>query len=233
MANYENDSVTLIDLTTRTILGELDLRPGKSNVAQTGVAGGEYPFAVAFRGNNKAYVTSVRDRELVVVNVKDGLSVSSRIKFAGRPNKMVLNRAQSLLYLALDNSDQVAVVDTNKDQLLNLISSGGPGYVFAPGQPIPGSNSNSVALSPDESRLYVTNGGTNSVAVIELLRDGTNGFSIGLIPTAWYPNSVSVSKDGSTLYVVNGKSNGGPNPNNCSENGNVPDCAAVTNMSCS
>ena len=225
VANYENDSVTLIDLTTRTILGELDLRPGKSNVAQTGVAGGEYPFAVAFRGNNKAYVTSVRDRELVVVNVKDGLSVSSRIKFAGRPNKMVLNRAQSLLYLALDNSDQVAVVDTNKDQLLNLISSGGPGYVFAPGQPIPGSNSNSVALSPDESRLYVTNGGTNSVAVIELLRDGTNGFSIGLIPTAWYPNSVSVSKDGSTLYVVNGKSNGGPNPNNCSENGNVPDCA--------
>jgi YVTN family beta-propeller protein len=137
---------------------------------------------------------------------------------------MVLNQSQTLLYLALDNSDQVAVIDTTKDQVVNLISSAGPAFVFAPGQVISGSNSNSVALSPDGRTLYVTNGGTNSVAVIQLRKDRVHGSAVGLIPTGWYPNSVSVSKDGSTLYVVNGKSNAGPNPENCSPGGNVPNC---------
>lgn len=227
VANYENDSVSLVDLAQRAVVSELDLRPGKSDSSQTGVPGGEYPFGVAFKGNNKAYVSSIRDRELVVVNLNSGLSVSSRIKFTGRPNKMVLNSAQSLLYLVLDNSDQVAVIDTATDQVVNTISSAGPDFVFAPGRPISGSTSNSIALSPDESHLYVTNGGTNSVAVIQLRPDHVHGAAIGLIPTGWYPNSVSVSQDGSTLYVVNGKSNAGPNPNACSPGANVPNCGAA------
>ncbi len=226
VANYENDSVSLVDIPTRTVLSELDLRPGKSDPSQTGVPGGEYPFAIAFKGSSKAYVSSIRDQELVVLDVNGGLTVSSRIEFSGRPNKMVLNRTQTLLYVSIDNSDQVAVIDTNKDKIVNLISSAGPEFVFAPGRPISGSNSNSVALSPDESTLFVTNGGTNSVAVIQLRSDHINGYPIGLIPTGWYPNSVSVSKDGSTLFVVNGKSNAGPNPDNCSEDGNNPACGA-------
>ena len=228
VANYENDSVSLVDLAQRGVVGELDLRPGKSDPSKTGVPGGEYPFAVAFKGNNKAYISSVRDRELVVVSVNNGaLSVSSRIKFTGRPNKMVLNSAQTLLYVALDNSDQVAVIDTAKDQIKNLISSAGPEFVFAPGHTIPGSTSNSVALSPDERTLYVTNGGTNSVAVIQLDADHINGLPVGLIPTGWYPNSVSVSKDGSTLYVVNGKSSAGPNPDQCSPGADRPNCSGT------
>jgi DNA-binding beta-propeller fold protein YncE len=227
VANYENDSVSLVDLAARAVVGELDLRPGKSDPSQTGVPGGSYPFAVALKGNNKAYVSSIRDRQLVVLTVNGGLAVTSRIQFAGRPNKMVLNHAQSLLYLVLDNSDQVAVIDTNTDQLVNTISSAGPAAIFAPGPVISGSTSNSVALSPDEKTLFVTNGGTNSVAVIQLRNDRVHGSAVGLIPTGWYPNSVSVSKDGSTLYVVNGKSNAGPNPNDCSPGGDVPNCGAA------
>jgi DNA-binding beta-propeller fold protein YncE len=60
----------------------------------------------------------------------------------------------------------------------------------------------------------VTNGGTNSVAVLSVLPDG--GLRVdGLIPTGWYPNSVSVSADGKMLCVVNSKSNTGPNPAHC------------------
>jgi DNA-binding beta-propeller fold protein YncE len=70
-----------------------------------------------------------------------------------------------------------------------------------------------VSLSPDEKTAYVTNGGTNNVAVIDLSQKQPT--VIGLIPTGWQPNSSSVSPDGSTLYVVNGKSNTGPNPLNC------------------
>ena len=92
-----------------------------------------------------------------------------------------------------------------------------------------GSSPNSLALSPDERWLYVTNAGANDLAVIELDGDndadrddhGQKGRLVGLIPTGWYPNSVSVSADGHTLYVVNGKSNAGPNPNGCRDKGSL------------
>ncbi len=51
------------------MIAELDLRPGKNNPAQKGVAGGEYPYGVAFNGDDKAYVSSLRDREIVVLNL--------------------------------------------------------------------------------------------------------------------------------------------------------------------
>ena len=75
-----------------------------------------------------------------------------------------------------------------------------------------GANPNNLTLSPDESTLYVTNGGENAVAVVHLSRFLNNSRVTGLIPTGWYPNSVSVSRDGGTLYIVNGKSAAGPNP---------------------
>jgi len=78
-----------------------------------------------------------------------------------------------------------------------------------------GSNPNGLALAPDEKTLYVTNGGTNSVAVIALDKDPDDSHVAGLIPTAWYPTSVSVSKNGGTLFIVNGKSMPGPNPKAC------------------
>ena len=43
LANYANDSVSVIDLNGRKVIAELDLRPGKNDTAQKGVPGGEYP----------------------------------------------------------------------------------------------------------------------------------------------------------------------------------------------
>ena len=62
-----------------------------------------------------------------------------------------------------------------------------------------------------KSTLWVTNGSTNNVAVLDL----TSLKVIGLIPTGWYPNSVSFSLTGLYAYVVNGKSPTGPNPGYC------------------
>src|SRR5579859_4193 len=45
-ANYYNDSVSVVDLASGKVTGELDLRPGKSGGA-TGTPGGENPFWVA------------------------------------------------------------------------------------------------------------------------------------------------------------------------------------------
>jgi YVTN family beta-propeller protein len=217
VANYENDSISVVDLGSRARLAELDLRPGKNDASKKGVAGGEYPFWVAIKGDEKAYVSSIRDREIVVVSLKPGgreaAQVAGRIPVRGTPSKMILNRSGSRLYVACDNSDTVAIVNTETDRLISQFGVTAPKDVFLNPSGFKGSNPNSVALSPDERTLYVTDGGTNSVAVVRL--DGDTGRVAGLIPTGWYPNSVSVSRDGSRLYVVNGKSPEGPNPAGC------------------
>jgi DNA-binding beta-propeller fold protein YncE len=216
-ANFENDSISIVDIASHTKIAELDLRPGKSDPSKKGVAGGEYPFWVVIKGDDKAYVSSLRDREIVVVALKQGggdaARVAARIAVRGTPNKMTLNRSGSRLYVACDNSDSVAIIDTERDRLISQFGVTAPKDVFLNPRGFKGSNPNSLALSPDERTLFVSEGGTNTVAVVKL--DGDMGRVAGLVPTGWYPNSVSVSHDGARLYIVNGKSPVGPNATGC------------------
>ncbi|HLI76189.1 MAG TPA: alkaline phosphatase family protein [Acidobacteriaceae bacterium] len=216
VANYENDSIT--ELVKQQGVGwiryiDYDLRPGKQSTSFTGVPGGEYPFWVQSKGSSTAYISSVRDRQIVVLTPQ---GVIARIPVPGQPNKMVMNKAQSLLYVAQDNAPGIAVIDTNNNVVIDEIqppsivsnSTKGGANNFL------GANPNSLALSPDEKTLYVTEGGLNAVAVYHLGGVGGSTFA-GFIPTGFYPNSVSVSPDGKMLYIVNGKSATGPNPQNC------------------
>ena len=216
VANYENDSISLVDIVARAVLNELDLRPGK------GVAGGEYPEWVAILGNNTVFVSSARDREIVVVDISTNQpAVTDRIRLKGQPTRLALNPKQTRLYVAESSSDAIAIINPATRKVVEEIGTTAPKAVFANEKGFKGSSPNSVAVSADGKYLYVTNGGANSVAVIRLSPDDVDGSSggkgelVGLIPTGWYPNSVSVSADGSTLYVVNGKSNTGPNPKGC------------------
>jgi YVTN family beta-propeller protein len=218
VANHENDSASLIDTATNQKVAELDLRPGVNDPAKKGVPGGEFPYWVVFKGDDRAYVSSLRDREIVVLDLRTAPVIAGRIKLHGQPGKMILNKAQSLLFAVSDNSDSVVIVDTKTDRVLAEIKTVAPPAVFSNRGGFKGSNPTGLALSPDEKTLYVTNGGTNSVAVIRLEHDRDDSRVIGLIPTAWYPNDVAVSQDGATLYVVNGKSNAGPNPKGCRNN---------------
>jgi len=223
VANFSNDSITVFNrspgaFNTNWSAGtELDLRPGKSNPAQLGVPGGEYPYWVAIKGTGTSatvYVSSIRDREIDVVSLDGPPRLTARIPVKGQPNRMTLNRAQTLLYVADDQADTVDVIDTTKNVILESI----------PVVPLPsalaankykGANPNSVTLSADETQLFVTDGTLNCVSVIALGGTNSGDQVIGLIPTGWYPNSTSLSHDGSMMYVVNGKSPTGPNTSWC------------------
>jgi DNA-binding beta-propeller fold protein YncE len=213
IANYESDSISIIDTAARSIVATLDLRPGKLDQSSSGVPGGEFPYWVAIAGNSTAFVSSIRDREIVVVDFASAPRVAARIAVHGNPNRMLLSRAQTRLYVASDNADTVEIIDTHARRVIGRVNTTAPAGALDGTLPT-GSSPNSLALSPDERTLYVTNGGANALAVIALNAGGQAQVR-GLIPTGWYPNSVSVSRDGRTLYVVNGKSKEGPNPHNC------------------
>lgn len=213
VADFYNDALSVVPLSNGLPAGspaDISLQPGG------GRPGGTYPFWVAVRGNDTAYISSMRDREVDVVDLVGSPAVTARIAVQGNPNRMVLNRAGSRLYVASDNADVVSVIDTQTNRVLTTIRTIAPPVLVGLGAYYHGVAPNSLALSPDEKRLYITNGGENALAIIAL--DGPKPVVTGLIPTGYWPNSVSVSANGKMLYVVNGKSVPGPNPKTCQAN---------------
>lgn len=218
VANNYNDSVSVLSKASGgwALSADFDLRPGKQDPKQTGVPGGEYPLWIAIKGNDTAYVSSIRDREIDVADISGAPKMITRIKVPGQPNRMVLNKDESLLFVAQDNVDSVAVIDTASNRVVENIPVTAPaGLLPAWKAKFKGNDTNSVTLSQDEKFLYVTNGWMNDVAVIQLNSSHQTSKVVGLIPTGWYPNSVSFSADGKFMYVVNGKSPTGPNMGDC------------------
>jgi YVTN family beta-propeller protein len=229
IANFENDSASLVDLAARAEVAELDLRPGKIDPAQAGVPGGEFPFWVAIRGDAAAYVSSQRDDEVVVIDLlASPPRVAGRIPVGPQPGKMILDRAQRRLFVANGSGDTVSVIDTAAGKVVATIPVAAPEGLLSNRKALKGANPNALALSPDERTLYVSLGGLNAVSMVALHgerddhrgHDGCachakGGRAVALIPTGWYPSDLALDASGEGLVVVNGKSNAGPNPKAC------------------
>ena len=243
VANNYNDSISIIDTATRRVRFEHDLRPyfaGNEGVA--GAVGGTYPFGVAIKGNGLAYVSSDRDREVIAIDItspKTGRLVK-RIKLDGNALGMALDASQSRLFVAQDNADQVAVIDTLSNTVLARIDARAPASVLngmddnedakdrliarglealegerRPADRQTGAATFTVTVSPDGQTLYAVNAGANAIAVIPLAGQHANSV-VALIPTAYEPHDLTFSADGSWMYIVNGKSSTGPNPKHLS-----------------
>ncbi len=239
VANFQNDSVSLIDLASGGVT-EQDLRPGALDPALAGRPGGSFPRAVLWTADDKAYVTSERDREIIALRIAGGrIAIDHRVRTRGQPVALARNAAGSRLYVALDDTDGLVVLDTATDRVIERASTLAPpevGPAFA--RHLGGAGSNGLALAPDGRTLLVTNGAQNDVAVVRLSAgavgaavppardsdgDGDDDARaaadrsavIGLIPTGWYPTAVAMAADGGRIFVVNGKSNTGPVPDAC------------------
>jgi YVTN family beta-propeller protein len=198
VANYQNDSLSIVDTATRMVTSEIVFfAPGQKKAI------GEMPYWPVVVSNAqgapvKAYVTSQRDGQVLVVNPAGTFKA---INVRGEPNRAVLSADQQRLYVANGDLDEIEVISTKTDTLTSRISVARPGYKYK------GSSPNSLALSPNGRTLYATLGGENALAVIDVASQKL----LGRIPTGWYPASVSVSADGTKLFVVNMKSNAGQN----------------------
>ena len=199
--------------------------------------------------DDKAYVTSERDREVIALRVAGGrIAIEQRVRTRGQPVALARNPAGSRLYVALDDTDGLVVLDTASGQIIERASTLAPPEVRpTTARRLGGAGSNGLALAPDGRTLLVTNGAQNDVAVVHLSTaaagaapaaardpdgDGDDdnpaaadrSAVVGLIPTGWYPTAVAMAADGRRIFVVNGKSNTGPVPDACRVNlGIAPD----------
>jgi YVTN family beta-propeller protein len=229
VVNNYNESISVLDTATGVVRYEHDLRPFfAGNEGVGGGVGGTYPFGVAIKGNTVAYVSSDRDREVVAIDISSPTAgkLITRIHLDGNALGMTLDATGGTLYVAQDNADQVAVIDTTANTVVAKIDARAPNGVLPPSGNAQGNNNGknanftgaatfAVTLSPDGGTLYAVNSGQNAIAVIPLR--GARALRVtGLIPTAYEPHDVRFSNDGQTMYVVNGKSVTGPNPGHLS-----------------
>jgi DNA-binding beta-propeller fold protein YncE len=139
------------------------------------------------------------------------LNPTSPVASGSHPTAMLLSPDEKYLYVALTNSDRVAVVDLEKGEIVGLLST------ELPEQQYGGSTPDALAQSADGKRLFVADASADAVAVFDTSSFGSNppGVStpqqaLGFIPTEWYPTALAVK--GGDLMIVTGKGEGtGPN----------------------
>lgn len=131
------------------------------------------------------------------VNLLTGLQ-TAQTATGLHPSDIELSPDGLTLYVANANSDTVSVINTVTRAVKETI-------LVRPDPSFPyGSASTGLALSKDGQKLFVTSGGNNAVAVVELPNaQHTNSVLQGFLPTDWYPGAILA--DSNQLYVVNVK----------------------------
>jgi len=125
------------------------------------------------------------------------------IRTVGGASPGSLVAGKHLVYVANATNDNISILDADSGRVVQHIDLKVPGL-----ETLRGVLPFGVALSPDESRLFVACAGLNAVAVIDLVARRVEGY----IPAGWFCSSVAVSNDGRTLYVASAKGLGaGPN----------------------
>ncbi len=140
-ANMLNDSVSLIDLQSGEIKLERDLRPGLNNPKLSGHAGGSYPRALVWTSTHEAFVASERDREIICLAVEPhALRIAYRIPVHGQPVALAANRLGNRVYVALDTTNKVAIIDTVRHKLIEQFDVAAPAAIYSNHQQLGGAN---------------------------------------------------------------------------------------------
>lgn len=187
------------------------------------------PYEVVLASETKAYVSNWGGRKpnagestyntsgsQVLVDPKTGIanngSVSvldltskkriKNIEVGLHPGGMAINSDKTRLYVACANSDIIAVINTNTDEVIENIS------VHMDKKALFGSAPNALTISRNGKYLYVANGSDNAICVIKI---GNHSQVVGYIPTGWYPGSVILDEESDFLYVANIKGIGSRN----------------------
>ncbi|MDQ3252547.1 MAG: hypothetical protein M3R15_01375, partial [Acidobacteriota bacterium] len=230
VANNLGDSLGIINnLRGARTLTRIDLR--RDNPQQF-----IYPYGVAAlptadrKATAKLYVSCWNDASIAVIDPRAPAVNIKRIAVERHPTAMLFNRLRTRLYVVNSNADSVSVIDTARDEEVERVS------VRLAENALIGTSPEGLALSADESTLYVANAHANAIASVRLsessrgidvvpltepsggahlnrqtpkgtaAREQTRSVARGFIPTGQYPSAVAVV--GEKLFIGNGKGTG-------------------------
>ena len=189
---------------------------------------GRRPYRILFNPDGKTfYVTSWADGSLYHHQTSNG-AVIQTLRLGAHPTDMVWRDRATRAEDADGDGDQAAVqtpsykarifvsaANTNSVYSVGVSDSGDLRVVetinvaTTPNHPL-GMTPSALALSPDQSRLYVVCSDANAAAVVDVT--SARSQVLGFIPTGWYPTAAKALPDG-RLVVLNGKgSRSYPNP---------------------
>ena len=172
-------------------------------------AAGHFPYAVAADSRGDVFVSAWGGSVVTRFRIdpKTGKIRNAReLPVCRHPSALLLNSAGNRLFVACGSVDTISVVDTRKFRLITTLKDSVPGV-------LEGSTPNALALSADQSQLFVAGADNNAVAVF-LLSSSSSGMKtavkkdelLGRIPVGWYP--AAFAQAGNRIFVVNAKGRG-------------------------
>lgn len=164
---------------------------------------GTYPYGAAILRDGTTGLISNEGPGTVSVISLASASKTKDIQVAANlshPEGIALDPTRSRAYVAIANEDQVAVLDTRRMQVTQVLS-----VERSQGR---GENPVAVAVTPNGRRLFVAESAADELSVFAL----PSGRPIGRIPTLAYPADVQATQK--RLLWIAGKGLGaGANPN--------------------
>ena len=158
-------------------------------------------------GKTVAYVDSltgaVSSGSVSVFDPTSGKLIKE-IKTVLHPNDMTVSPEGKFVYVANGNSDCISVISTTSDEIIETI----PVRLMKENNPYFGDTPTGLTLNKTGTKLYVSLGMDNAVAVVELGKNASvNGKNTeskisGFIPTGAYPAGIVISEAQNRLYVA-------------------------------
>jgi YVTN family beta-propeller protein len=187
---------------------------------------GRRPYRILFNPDGTSfYVTSWADGSLYHHQTSNGALIQT-LRLGAHPTDMAwrdrATRAEEAdepgeatqqpsfrarIFVAAANTNNVYSVGVSDSGDLRVVET--INVSTTPNHPL-GMTPSALALSPDQTRLYVVCSDANAAAVVDVT--SARSQVLGFVPTGWYPTAATALADG-RLVVLNGKgSRSYPNP---------------------
>jgi len=209
VANNLSDNVVLLDSASGKILQQFD-------VSTHQVVPSSFPYTVVANPDGKRAWCSlwnsskIAELDLVRGTVARWISLQrdhDTIVSTPHNTAMLFDAPQNMLFVAMSNSDRVAIVSADSGVVSGYLDTSLPGQNYA------GTYPTALARSADGRYLFVADSSLNAVAVFDVpsLFAEVKRPAIGFIPTDWYPSALATVGDSLLIATAKGQGTG---PNN-------------------